>query len=192
MNRLEQQIHRATGELLIGGAVPNCFWFHAANGGWGSPTKAKVFKSLGFSVGVPILILIHKGKTYGLELKPEGGRLTPEQKNCHLLMREAGANVETAYGIEQAIEQLAAWGLLRSDVKVGRERSDIMARSVGSFELSPRVADALRNANILTIGQLVARTEKELLTIPYFGRKSLLDVKKKLSDLGVTLAPHVP
>jgi len=190
MNRLENQIHRATGELLLGGAVPNCFWFHV--GGRGSPTMAKVFESLGFGIGVPNLILIHKGKTYGLELKPEGGRLTAEQKNCHMLMREAGSYVETAYGIEQAIEQLAAWGLLRGDVKVGRERSDIMARSVGSFELSWRAAVALRNANILTIGQLVARTEKELLAIPYFGAKSLLEIKKKLSGLGVRLAPDVP
>jgi len=193
MNRLERQIHRATCELLTIGAVPNCFWFLREKGGWRSPTETKFFDSDGVRApGMPKLILIYMGQTYALELGPEGSRLTPEQKNCQVLMREAGAIVETAYGIDQAIEQLAAWGLLRSDVKVGRERSAIMARSVYSLELSSRAAAALVNANILTIGELVARTDKELLAISYFGRKSLFAIKEQLSKLGVALAPDVP
>lgn len=190
MNWLERQIHRATSKLLTVGAVPNCFWFHREKGGWRSPTETKFFNSHGArAAGVPNLILIYKGQTYALELRPEGGRLSPEQKSCQVLMREAGAIVETAYGLDQAIEQLAAWGLLRSDVKVGRERSAIMARSVCSLELSGRAAAALANANILTIGEVVARTDKELLAIPYFGRKSLFAIKEQLFKLGIALAP---
>lgn len=191
MNRLEQQIHRAVCELLIRGAVPNCFWFHLTSGGRERPSEAIIVELFGIGGGVPKLILIHKGHTYGLELKPEGGQLSPEQKACHVLMREAGASVETAYGLEQAIEQLAAWGLLRTNVKVGKECSDIMASGINSLELSWRSEDALRKANIITIGQVMARTERELLAIPYFGRTSLFQIKKKLSELGVTLAPDV-
>ena len=193
MNRLERQIHRAMCELLTIGAVPNCFWFLREKGGWRSPTETKFFDSDGVcAAGLPTLILIYMGRIYALELRPKGARLTPEQKSCQGLMREAGAIVETAYGIEPAIEQLAAWGLLCSDMKVGRERSAILARSIHSLKLSSRAAAALVNAKILTIGELVARTDKELLTLPYFGRKSLFAIKEQVSKLGIALAPDVP
>ena len=191
MNRLERQIHRATCELLTIGAVPDCFWFVREKGGWRSPREPKFLDSVR-AAGVPNLILIYMERTYALELLPEGGRLTPEQKSCHVLMREAGAIVETAYGVDQAIEQLAAWGLLRSDVKVGRERSAILARSIYSLELPSRAAAALVDAKIHMIGELVARTEKELLAVPNFGRKSLFAIKEQLSKLGIALAPDVP
>jgi hypothetical protein len=168
------------------GAVPNCCWFHRTNGKSRNFTEVEIFNSRGMrAAGVPKLILIYEGRTYALELMPERTQLTSQQKSCQKLMREAGAIVETAYGIDQAIEQLAAWSLLRSDVKVGRERSSIMARSIYSLELSTLAAAALVNANILTIGELFARTDKELLSLPRFGAKSLVAIKKQLCELGV-------
>jgi len=125
------------------------------------------------AVGVPKLILICEGRTYALELMPEGTQLTSEQKNCQELMREAGAIVETAYGIDQVIDQLVAWRLLRGDVK-----ADIMARTIYSLELSTLAATALKNANILTIGELIARTDVELLALARFGPKSLVAIRK--------------
>jgi hypothetical protein len=63
--------------------------------------------------GVPDLILIRDGKTYGLELKADGARLTPVQRMAHVLMRAAGAEVAVAVGLDGALRQLESWGLLR-------------------------------------------------------------------------------
>ena len=113
MKRLEDQIQRAILEHLAFRAVRDAFWFHVPNGGWRSPIEARVFKGLGVKAGVPDLILIANGKPYGLELKTEGGRLTPIQRTAHVLLAAAGAEVATAYGLDQALEQLNRWGLLR-------------------------------------------------------------------------------
>jgi hypothetical protein len=120
--RPEQQLQKIVCEHLSLRAPPIVFWFHVGNGGWRSPIEAKVFKSLGVRPGVPDLILIHEGRTYGLELKADGGRLTPVQRTAHVFMRQAGATVETAVGIDAAIRQLETWGLLkgRADVR-GKE-----------------------------------------------------------------------
>ena len=110
--RSEQTLQRAVLELLELWAVPNCYWFHVGNGGYRTPTEARVFKSLGVRPGVPDLILIRDGRTYGLELKADGGRLTPVQRTAHVLMRAAGAEVVTV-GLDAAFRQLECWGMLR-------------------------------------------------------------------------------
>jgi len=77
VNRPEQLLQRAVCEHLNTRAVPRCYWFHVGNGGWRSPIEAKAFKGLGVKAGVPDLILIHDGRTYGLELKADGSGVTP-------------------------------------------------------------------------------------------------------------------
>jgi hypothetical protein len=111
--RPEQNLQRSVVEHLELYAVPNCYWFHVGNGGWRSPVEAKVFKSLGVRPGVPDLILIREGKTFGLELKTEIGKLTSVQRTAHVLMRAAGAEVEVAYGIDEALQLLRRWQILR-------------------------------------------------------------------------------
>ena len=59
--------------------------------------------------------------------------------------------------------------------------------SVNEIELSVRAANCLNNANITTVGQLGMKTEQEMLKYRNFGKKSLNEIKKKLSDLGLTL-----
>jgi VRR-NUC domain len=115
MKRGEDQIQRAILQHLALRAVRNSFWFHVPNGGWRSPVEARVFKGLGVKAGVPDLILIANAKAYALELKTEGGRLTPIQRTVHVLLAAAGAEVATAYGLDQALEQLGQWGLLRGN-----------------------------------------------------------------------------
>jgi hypothetical protein len=111
--RPEQQLQRAVLQHLELRSAPNVYWFHVGNGGWRTPIEAKVFKSLGVKPGVPDLILIRGGKTYGLELKADKGRLTPVQATAHVLMRAAGAEVEVAVGIDAALRTLEAWRLLK-------------------------------------------------------------------------------
>ncbi len=60
-------------------------------------------------------------------------------------------------------------------------------RSVDELELSVRSANCLQNANIRTIGELVQRTEAEMLKTKNFGRKSLKEIKEILSEMGLSL-----
>ncbi len=60
-------------------------------------------------------------------------------------------------------------------------------RSVEELELSVRSANCLKNANIRFIGELVQRTEQEMLKTKNFGRKSLNEIKEVLVEMGLSL-----
>ncbi len=60
-------------------------------------------------------------------------------------------------------------------------------RSVDDLELSVRSANCLKNANIRYIGELVVRSEAEMLKTKNFGRKSLNEIKEILSEMGLGL-----
>jgi DNA-directed RNA polymerase subunit alpha len=60
-------------------------------------------------------------------------------------------------------------------------------RSVDELELSVRSANCLQNANIKTIGDLVQRSEAEMLKTKNFGRKSLKEIKEILAEMGLSL-----
>jgi len=60
-------------------------------------------------------------------------------------------------------------------------------RSVDELELSVRSANCLQNANITLIGELVQRTEQDMLKTKNFGRKSLKEIKEILSTMGLSL-----
>jgi DNA-directed RNA polymerase subunit alpha len=59
--------------------------------------------------------------------------------------------------------------------------------SVNEIELSVRAANCLNNANITSVGQLAMKTEAEMLKYRNFGKKSLNEIKDKLSELGLSL-----
>lgn len=60
-------------------------------------------------------------------------------------------------------------------------------RPVSELELSVRSANCLKNANITLIGELVQKTESEMLKTKNFGRKSLNEIKAILEEMGLTL-----
>ncbi|HXG34559.1 MAG TPA: DNA-directed RNA polymerase subunit alpha [Bryobacteraceae bacterium] len=64
---------------------------------------------------------------------------------------------------------------------------EILNRSVEELELSVRSYNCLKNANIQTIGDLVQKTEAEMLRTKNFGRKSLNEIKEILAGLGLSL-----
>ncbi|HEU5396743.1 MAG TPA: DNA-directed RNA polymerase subunit alpha [Verrucomicrobiae bacterium] len=63
----------------------------------------------------------------------------------------------------------------------------LLNMSVNEIELSVRAANCLNNANITTVGQLAMKTEQEMLKYRNFGKKSLNEIKEKLSSLGLSL-----
>lgn len=64
-------------------------------------------------------------------------------------------------------------------------------RRVDELELSVRSANCLKNANIRLIGELVQKSEAEMLKTQNFGRKSLNEIKDILSEMGLTLGLHI-
>jgi DNA-directed RNA polymerase subunit alpha len=60
-------------------------------------------------------------------------------------------------------------------------------RTVDELELSVRSANCLQNANIKYIGELVQKTEAEMLKTKNFGRKSLKEIKEILAEMGLSL-----
>jgi len=121
--RLEQQLQRSVLAHLGRRGIPGLWYCHIPNGGYRNAIEAAIFKSLGVVAGAPDLLLISSGKTYGLELKAaKGGRLSPAQIRTQEQMRQAGAIVATATGIDEALHQLELWGLLKHNLFVGEGR----------------------------------------------------------------------
>ncbi len=71
--------------------------------------------------------------------------------------------------------------------KVEERLNENLFRSVDELELSVRSANCLQNANIRTIGDLVQKTEGEMLKTKNFGRKSLKEIKELLAEMGLSL-----
>ncbi len=69
----------------------------------------------------------------------------------------------------------------------GRKINENLYRSVDELELSVRSANCLKNANIHLIGDLVQRSEAEMLKTQNFGRKSLNEIKDILAEMGLSL-----
>jgi len=66
-----------------------------------------------------------------------------------------------------------------------------LLRKVDELELSVRSANCLKNDNIVYIGDLVQKTEQEMLRTPNFGRKSLNEIKEVLASMGLGLGMSV-
>lgn len=67
-----------------------------------------------------------------------------------------------------------------------------LLRKVEELELSVRSANCLKNDNIVYIGDLVQKSEPEMLRTPNFGRKSLNEIKEVLTTMGLHLGMDVP
>ena len=67
-----------------------------------------------------------------------------------------------------------------------------LLRKVDELELSVRSANCLKNDNIVYIGDLVQKSEAEMLRTPNFGRKSLNEIKEVLAQMGLHLGMEIP
>ena len=80
--------------------------------------------------------------------------------------------------------------------KEGGEKPDLpfnpaLLKKVDELELSVRSANCLKNDNIVYIGDLIQKTEAEMLRTPNFGRKSLNEIKEVLAQMGLHLGMEV-
>ena len=93
---------------------------------------------------------------------------------------------------KQRFEVIDTPGINSTDPSSEDERLlEQFGRSVDELELSVRSYNCLKNANIKTIGDLVTKTEAEMLKTKNFGRKSLNEIKDILAEMGLSLGMDV-
>jgi DNA-directed RNA polymerase subunit alpha len=86
---------------------------------------------------------------------------------------------ETPESVEEPVERAAG------------QMNEVLNRSVEELELSVRSYNCLKNANIQTIGDLVQKTEAEMLRTKNFGRKSLNEIKEILGGLALSFGMKI-
>ncbi len=125
------------------------------------------------------------------------GQMTDYDKLTLEVWTDGSANPEdaVAYAAKIMKEQLSIFinfdeELEPSQVEESQEEKDKinenLYRTVEELELSVRSANCLKNAGIKLIGELVSKSESEMLKTQNFGRKSLNEIKDILSDMGLT------
>jgi len=87
---------------------------------------------------------------------------------------------------EEEVESTGASAEGKPEIK-----NENLNRSVEELELSVRSYNCLKNANIQTIGELVQKTEAEMLKTKNFGRKSLNEIKEILASMGLSLGMRI-
>ncbi len=80
---------------------------------------------------------------------------------------------------------------LAKDDRQEEPLNENLFRTVEELELSVRSANCLQNANIHLIGELVQRSEAEMLKTKNFGRKSLKEIKEILAEMGLSLGMRI-
>ena len=80
-------------------------------------------------------------------------------------------------------------GLTQTEVDsdVDTDLQQVLSRNIAELDLSVRANNCLESAKIGTVGELVSFAESDLLKVRSFGKTSLMEVKRKLSDLGLSL-----
>ncbi len=99
-------------------------------------------------------------------------KLMKDHLTIFINIEEDEAAEETAVEVDPANREI--WG-------------EKLGKSVDEMELSVRSYNCLKNANIKTIGELVQKTEGEMLKTKNFGRKSLNEIKEILTNMGLSL-----
>jgi large subunit ribosomal protein L31 len=118
--------------------------------------------------------------------------------NCHpFFSGEAQRLVDVEGQVDRFYKKLQVRQAYVDDKKTRAEAKVSPRRAIAELELGARPSSALEKAGITTVGQFLKRLgegEEAVLAIEGFGRKSLIDVKKKLRALGYRLpeAAEVP
>ena len=112
------------------------------------------------------------------------GRLTPEDAlvQASSILKK---HFEPFYSYDENAVQFDETPQAQS--QENQKMKKLLNMSVNEIELSVRAANCLNNANITTVGQLAQKSEAEMLKYRNFGKKSLNEIKDKLTQLGLSL-----
>ena len=115
------------------------------------------------------------------------GVIAPEEavrQSARILVEQLSVFAALEGGAEPGSEALGVLGVV---TRGGPQIDPILVRPVDDLELTVRSANCLKAESIYYIGDLIQRTENELLKTPNLGRKSLNEIKEVLASRGLTL-----
>jgi len=113
------------------------------------------------------------------------GSVAPEEA-----VKMAASILVEHFGIFVSLEEKPPSGPKR-DTREQEERRKVLQRSVSELELSVRAANCLKAAEIKTIGDLVQKTEAEMLKYHNFGKKSLQEIREILDGIGLSFETDI-
>jgi DNA-directed RNA polymerase subunit alpha len=116
------------------------------------------------------------------------GSVTPQESVARAagILRDSLRTFMPENGVEAA-----AGGATVAAVETPSRVKDLLGQAVDIIELSVRASNCLKAAKIRTIGELVSKTEEELLNFKNFGKKSLDEIVDRLKELGLSLGMEV-
>src|SRR5207247_2412937 len=136
---------------------------------------------------IPLKLDVDHSKTVYLEADQPGeiksGNITPD---ADIEILDPNVHIAT----------IGEGGKLKIEMRVKNGRGYVQAdenfkRSGEELELSVRSYNCLKNADIKTIGELVQKTEAEMLKTKNFGRKSLNEIKEILGEMGLSFGMKI-
>jgi VRR-NUC domain len=97
-------------------AHPAVVWWHTPSGGSRHKIEAANLRRMGARKGLPDLLLLHDGQLHALELKNgKRGRISPAQSEMLIALAKAGCRTAVARDLDEALEVLEHWNLIRGD-----------------------------------------------------------------------------
>jgi hypothetical protein len=115
----EADLHKSVAALLDVVLLPPALWttFPAGYGKLGKATAGHL-RGVGLKAGMPDIMIFHKGRCFGIELKVPGGKLSKDQFEMHELLAEAGVPVEVCYNLEDVVTALIGFNLPIRDLEI--------------------------------------------------------------------------
>jgi DNA-directed RNA polymerase subunit alpha len=123
------------------------------------------------------------------------GTITPEDAVAYaarILQDQLSLFVHFEEGVPLPSSPMIGVAAQQPDESDANQLNRYLLKKVDELELSVRSANCLKNDNIIYIGDLVQKTEAEMLRTPNFGRKSLNEIKEVLSSMGLRLGMDIP
>lgn len=114
------------------------------------------------------------------------GSITPKEtleKSIFLMLEQLKAIV----GFEEPVEEKETKKAEKAEAEEKGDDAEFLKTRIETLDLSVRTANALSNANIRTVGGLAKKKEKDLSEIEGLGNKGIQEIKKALSNFGITL-----
>jgi DNA-directed RNA polymerase subunit alpha len=113
------------------------------------------------------------------------GSVTPAQA-----LASAGETLRDLFGLFAEYEASGPGGLTIGGEVAAAPSSPNLMLSIDDLDLSVRSYNCLKREGVTTVGELVQKSEQDLLDIRNFGQKSIEEVKQKLAELGLSLADY--
>lgn len=200
----EEEIFSEEAKLSEGLAITEEVFICSYNGGKKLKIEAKVEKGVGFrpaqdnfkdgeflldATFSPVVFCDFEIKDARVGRRTDLDKLelnikTNGNVNCEEALRLAATKIQNQLRNIVDIEEINKGIFVEDPTK---DINPILLKHAEELNLTARSSNCLKAVNIRLIGELVQKTENELLKAPNFGKKSLTEIKDKLSELGLSL-----